>query len=317
MVEYYKLEKMKKYLVLDAGGTFTKYALMDENAKILEKDKVVTPNYQTHTKEEYYQVLDGVVEKYKDQVEGIAISMPGMLDNKNGYCVTAGYLAYLAGSTVGDELSARYELPVSVENDGKCAALAEYWKGSLQGCDNGAVVVLGSGIAGGIIINGKIYRGNHFTAGEYSYVCTDVENPKNMESYWGINSGAEGLAKVVAKYTGEDWKKYNGIKIFERANAGDKLVLEGIKEFTQHLAVQIYNLNIYLDLDVIAIGGGISQQPILHEYLQRSLDEYMQQIPFREISPYVPKPKLINCKFYNDANLIGALYHFMNSREEL
>ena len=45
MVEYYKLEKMKKYLVLDAGGTFTKYALMDENAKILEKDKVVTPNY--------------------------------------------------------------------------------------------------------------------------------------------------------------------------------------------------------------------------------------------------------------------------------
>ena len=108
---------MKKYLVFDAGGTFTKYALMNENAEILEKDKVATPDYRTHTKEEYYQILDGVVSKYKDQVEGIAISMPGMLDNKNGYCVTAGYLAYLAGSTVGDELSERYGLPVSVEND--------------------------------------------------------------------------------------------------------------------------------------------------------------------------------------------------------
>lgn len=307
---------MKKYLVLDAGGTFTKYALMNENAEILEKDKVATPDYRTHIKEEYYQVLDGVVSKYKDQVEGIAISMPGMLDNKNGYCVTAGYLAYLAGSTVGDELSERYGLPVSVENDGKCAALAEYWRGSLKGCENGAVVVLGSGVAGGIIINGKIYRGNHFTAGEYSYVCTDVENPEEMNSYWGLINGAEGLAKAVAKYTGEDWKSYNGVKIFERANAGDNLVQEGLKEFTHQLAVQIYNLNIYLDLDAIAIGGGISQQPLLHEYLQKSLDEYLQKIPLRKITPYVPQPKLTHCKFYNDANLVGALYHFINSKGE-
>lgn len=118
--------KMKNYLVFDAGGTFTKYALMDENAEILEKDKVPTPDYRTKTKEDYYAVLDGVVEKYRNRIEGIAISMPGMLDNKDGYCVTAGYLAYLAGSTVGTELSKRYGIPVSVENDGKCAALAEF-----------------------------------------------------------------------------------------------------------------------------------------------------------------------------------------------
>ena len=133
--------KMKNYLVFDAGGTFTKYALMDENAEILEKDKVPTPDYRTKTKEDYYAVLDSVVEKYKNRIEGIAISMPGMLDNKDGYCVTAGYLAYLAGSTVGTELSKRYGIPVSVENDGKCAALAEFWRGSLKGCTNGAVVV--------------------------------------------------------------------------------------------------------------------------------------------------------------------------------
>ena len=106
---------MKNYLVFDAGGTFTKYALMNENAEILEKDKVPTPDYHTKTKEDYYAVLDSVVEKYKNRIEGIAISMPGMLDNRNGYCVTAGYLAYLAGSTVGTELSQRYGIPVSVE----------------------------------------------------------------------------------------------------------------------------------------------------------------------------------------------------------
>ena len=92
---------------------------MNENAEILEKDKVPTPDYHTKTKEDYYAVLDSVVEKYKNRIEGIAISMPGMLDNRNGYCVTAGYLGYLAGSTVGTELSQRYGIPVSVENDGE------------------------------------------------------------------------------------------------------------------------------------------------------------------------------------------------------
>ena len=303
---------MKNYLVFDAGGTFTKYALMDENAEILEKDKVPTPDYRTKTKADYYAVLDGVVEKYRNRIEGIAISMPGMLDNKDGYCVTAGYLAYLAGSTVGTELSKRYGIQVSVENDGKCAALAEFWRGSLKGCTNGAVVVLGSGVAGGIILNGKLFRGNHFTAGEYSYVCTDAKKPEEMDSYWGMSSGAEGLAKIVAKHTGEDWQTYDGLKIFSLANDGDEKVLAGLKEYTDSLAVQIYNLNIYLDLDIIAIGGGISQQPILHKYLQRSLDEVLENIPLRKISPYVPEPKITNCRFYNDANLIGALYHFMN-----
>lgn len=96
------------------------------------------------------------------------------------------------------------------------------------------------------------------------------------------------------------------------ANDGDEKVLAGLKEYTDGLAVQIYNLNIYLDLDIIAIGGGISQQPLLHKYLQRSLDEVLENIPLRKISPYVPEPKITNCRFYNDANLIGALYHFMN-----
>ena len=73
---------MKNYLVFDAGGTFTKYALMDENAEILEKDKVPTPDYHTKTKEDYYAVLDSVVEKYRNRIEGIAISMPGMLDSR-------------------------------------------------------------------------------------------------------------------------------------------------------------------------------------------------------------------------------------------
>lgn len=305
---------MENYLVFDGGGTFTKYALMDENAVILEKDKVPTPGYRDHDKEDFYRVLDGIVENYRDRVAGIAMSLPGMLDSRAGYCVTAGYLAYLKESPVAEELRERYGLPVTIENDGKCAALAEFWQGSLKGCKNGAVVVLGSGVGGGLILNGALYRGSHFSAGEYSYVCADGNRSRELDGYWGIAGGAPGLAKAVAKYTGNDWQEYDGVKIFRQANAGDPQVLKGLRDFTDSTALQIYNLNILLDLDCVAVGGGISQQPLLLEYLQESMDAIVEQNPIKMISPHIPKPKLATCRFYNDANLIGALYHYKVSR---
>lgn len=140
---------MKNYLVFDVGGTFIIYALMDDNAVILEKDKVPTPSYEKYGKEDFYRVLDIIAEKYKSQISGIAISMSGMLDSKTGYCVTGGYLTYVCATPVAEELTERLGVPVTVENDGKCAALAEYWKGSFKGYTNAAVVVFGTGIAVG------------------------------------------------------------------------------------------------------------------------------------------------------------------------
>ena len=229
-------------------------------------------------------MLDGIAEQYRDRIAGIAMSLPGMLDSERGYCVTAGYLAYLSESPVAEELESRYGFPVSIENDGKCAALAEFWQGSLKGCRNGAVVVLGSGVGGGLIFK-----------------------PQAMYTATG---GAPGLAKAVAKHTGTIWEEYDGIRIFQQANDRNPEVLKGLRDFTDSLAVQIYNLNILLDLDCVAIGGGISQQPLLLEYLRESMDALVDNNPIKMISPHIPKPTLTTCRFYNDANLIGALYRF-------
>lgn len=300
------------YLVFDAGGTFTKYALMNENTDILERGKFITPDYTTGTKEAFIGMISDVIERYKDRIEGIAISMPGMLDSDAGYCVTAGYLAYLCGTPLAEILYERHQIPVTIENDGKCAALAEFWKGSLKGCTNGAVLVLGSGVGGGLIIDKKLYKGRRQTAGEFSYVAVEENRKYELDGYWGMKSGFQGFAKRVAFYTGEDCEKYDGLQLFERAEAGDEKVLKGLKDFTDSLALQVCNLNMLLDLDVVAVGGGISCQPLLHEYLEKSIDGYMENHPMRFLSPYIPRPVVTNCEFYNDANLIGALYHFLN-----
>ena len=172
------------------------------------------------------------------------------------------------------------------------------------------MVVLGSGVGGGLILNGALYRGSHFSAGEYSYVCANENQSQALDGYWGISGGAPGLAKAVAKHTGTNWEEYDGIRIFQQANAGDAEVLKGLRDFTDSLAVQIYNLNILLDLDCVAIGGGISQQSLLLEYLRESMDALVDNNPIKMISPHIPKPTLTTCRFYNDANLIGALYRF-------
>lgn len=303
----------KEYLVLDAGGTFMKYALLDEDARILEKNQVGTPK---HSIEEFLKVLDTIVGLYKSRISGIAVSMPGMIDSSNGYCISGGALTYFCDTPMKELLEERYQIPAAVENDGKCAALAEQWKGSLKDCNNGAVVLLGTGVAGGLVINGRLYRGSHFTAGEYSYVLTDDTKRQDMNSFWGLKNSAEMLAKNVAAYTKEDWKSYSGVQIFERANAGEENVLKGLKDFTDILAAQIYNLNIFLDLDVVAVGGGISRQPLLFEYLEKSLDEFMDSHPIKELCPYIPKPNITNCTFYNDANLVGAMYHYFESENQ-
>lgn len=303
---------MASYLVFDWGGTALKFAVMDESCAILEQGEQPTPDPDANTRETFYQAIDKMVEPYLGRVEGIAISMPGMLDNQDGYCKSAGTLRCLIGATVGTELSERYGIPVSVENDGKCAVLAEYWRGALRGCRNCAVIGIGTAIAGGIIIDGKLHRGRDFTAGECSFMCLDYTRArKDKLAWWGHMGGVRGLQRLVAAHTGERWEELNGRIIFERANAGDADTLAGLREFCELTAVQIHNVNIVLDLDRIAIGGGISRQPLLLEVLREEVQRLADENPMGPGNPNIPVPQVVACQFFNEANLIGALYHFL------
>ena len=153
---------MKQYLAIDNGGTFIKYGLFDRSGEIVSQGKSATPKRDA-SEEVYFTVLDEIVARFQGDICGICFSTPGRVE-ENGILQTAGALPYLAGRNLKELASARYGLPVSVENDGKCAALAEYWKGSLRGVKNGAVLVIGTGIGGGLILNGKLFRGSHGSA---------------------------------------------------------------------------------------------------------------------------------------------------------
>ena len=305
-----------KYLSIDVGGTFIKYALINYKGEIIEKSKVETPRAESKgTLEDFINILVHIYNKYKSHVEGVAISMPGILDSDTGYLYTSGSIEYASNINLVELLKDKIDVNVTIENDGKCAALAELWCGELSNVEYGAVVVLGTGVGGGIIINGKLHKGSHFSAGEFSYIADGSENTMDLNSYWGMISSVWKLIELVSDKTGIPIKELSGESVFDMVNMGDKKALEALDIYSKNLAIKIYNLQVLLDLDLIAIGGGISQQPLLLEYINKNIDFLIKNNPLRAISPIIPTPKITTCKFFNDSNLIGALYHHLNKKE--
>ena len=300
---------MKKYFVFDWGGTFLKYALMNEEAQILEQGKVPSPS-RTDTKEVFMETIDQAVEPYLDQISGIAVSSPGIIDSENGIIRLVAVFPYLNGCNIKKEFEERYHVPVSLENDGKSAALAEYWKGNLQGCDSGAVVLIGTGVGGGLILDGKLRRGKTFMAGEFSSVCTDIYHADQKESYWA-DLGYKGLFRRYQQLSGEDTEEMDGMKFFALVHQGNAFAKRALEQYCDHMAIMLYSLNVLLDLDRICIGGGISKQAVLTETLKKAITDIRTYNPDILAGVDLPLPEVSTCAFYNDANLIGALYHHL------
>jgi predicted NBD/HSP70 family sugar kinase len=292
-----------KYLVLDIGGSAIKYALMTEELEFIEKGKKPTPRDNI---ENFIEVVGEIYDEYKDDIEGMAISMPGVLDSEKGYTYTGGSLTYNNGKEIVKILQERCPTKITIENDGKCAALAEVWKGSLKDYDDGIVIVLGTGVGGGIVRDKKIYKGKNFFAGEFSFISTNVNDTEGVKNWWGFISGSQELIGNAAKVKNIPVEELDGYTVFEYANNKDEEILKVLDDFTYKLAVQIFNLQCILDPEVLAIGGGISSQDILIEYIQKNVDKYHKSLKLD-----VPKPNVVRCEFRNDSNLIGALYNFI------
>lgn len=304
-----------KYLVIDNGGTYIKYAVMNEASEILEKGKEPAPA-SSSTAEDYFKILDNIILPRKEEVNGIAFSTPGRVDVYTGMLNTSGAMFYLTGKNLVNEIKERYGLTATIENDAKCAAMAELWSGSLHGVNNGAVIVFGTGVGMGLILDGKLYRGSNFTAGEVSFVITEPSKPTEFTSYLGASCSTSSLCKAYAAAIGKNSKEVDGIQFFQAIKEKDLQAIKVFEWFTKNIAINIYNFQTILDLEVITLGGGISQQAILLEEVQKQLDLLFMENPFAKYGLAVKKPKIVECKYYNDSNLIGALYHHlvMNNR---
>ena len=225
---------MKKILCMDWGGTFMKYALMDEEGHMLSSSKVKSPK-KTESKEALLSCLDKIVYSF-DGIDGIAISSAGVIDSANGVIEAIGIFPYLNGCAVCEELQERYKVKVTIENDARCALGAEVWKGNLQDVQDGAVVVIGTGIGTALFLNGKVRGGVHHLAGEMCAACIDVKEKKDRMSYIGQH-GTPYLCKLVSETCGRE--VHNGEEVFCLIEEGNEKALQGMQTYTDDLALII------------------------------------------------------------------------------
>lgn len=296
---------MKTYLSIDVGGTAIKYALMNEESTILSKGDIPTPKTNLN---DFIQAIVDIYEKHKD-VSGIAMSAPGRIDANRGYMFTGGALShFIMECPLADLIQEKVKVPVTIDNDAKCAASAELWKGSLQNVSCGMVLTIGTGIGGGVVVNGKVHRGFNFASGEVSGLPTTIHPVNDPFDVWARINSTGNLTGSYAIAKGLDPKAVNGKDFFDAIHNQDAVAQQVLEDFSESFAYGLFTIQTILDTETIAIGGGVSAQPILIETIKAKLENLFTNLT------WAPQKmmKIVPCAFGNDSNLIGALYHHIN-----
>ena len=293
----------EKYLAIDVGGTAIKYTLIDKNAENYKINEIET---KEEKEEDLYDSLDKIILPHLNEIEGIALSFPGLINVKEGIAHTGGSFKWVNDMPLKSILEERYSKRIWIENDGKCSALAEFWKGNLSDVENGIVMALGTGIGGGIILNGQLYRGTNGSAGEFSSFITNFKN-QNEPRFSKIGN-YKSLINPYAKSKGIDYNDINGHKFFEDYHKSDEMAIQSLKDYAKIISAGIINTQCVLDVEKFCIGGGISTQDVLIDEIKEAVHEFF----INETSNPIKEPKIEKCFFGNAAGCIGALYNFLN-----
>lgn len=297
---------MKDYLTIDVGGTNIKYAIIKEDGQQVTSNNLPTPN---DSLEHFLTSIYSIIDQYKHHIAGIAFSVPGKVDTKTGTIYFGGALTYLDQLCLTKVINDKYDLPVSVQNDAKAAALAELWLGSLNGVTDAAVIVLGTGVGGGIILDGKLRMGPHFQSGELSLSVLEASKSDAEKMVGVIGSAVQMVSKINTVLGNENLK--DGKMAFKALEEGHPEALKIFQNYCRHIAYLILNLQAFFDLTTYTIGGGISSQTLLIEEINRQFNNILDESPTLKMN--IPNVKIIPTQFKNDANLYGALYQLLNS----
>lgn len=282
---------MKKYCFgVDIGGTTVKIGLFDTEGAILEKWEI-----PTRTEENGKWILPDVAKSIQNKLEdkqilkedvcGVGVGVPGPVD-KDGVIHEAVNLGWGVFS-VRDTLQELCGLPVRAGNDANVAALGEMWKGGGQGYQNLVLVTLGTGVGGGIIINGEMLSGASGAGGEIGHIhIQDDEaeacgcgNHGCLEQYASA-TGIVRLAKRKLEASAEESvlrsKNLSAKSVFDAVKAGDKVALEIAGEFGTYLGKGLAAIACVVNPEAFVIGGGVSKAgEILFSFIE---EEYKKQV---------------------------------------
>ena len=294
---------------VDLGGTHLRVALVDDKGRILKQTKQETP--KGDSAESVVGALVAAAQNwdtYKQNVVAASIMVPGPV--KNAVVLQAPNLPSLVNYPLKAELEKRLGWPVFLENDANAAAVGEMWLGAARGCRDVVSVTLGTGVGGGVIVDGRLWRGSHGSAGEIGH--TTVDPFSGLKCKCG-NTGCLELfasATAIVRMTKESLSSFpesllngDGLsaeKVYEAGRDGDELALAVFKRFGMYLGIGLANLINLIDPQIIVIAGGaVNGWDLFAEEMYRQVEERA----FRTTAQQV---KIARAECGDNAGLLGA-----------
>ena len=307
---------MKKYgFGVDIGGTTIKMGFFETTGNLIDKWEI-----KTNTENKGESILSDVAQSIdnklaqegisKDDVQGVGIGVPGPVtsDGVVNRCVNLGW----GVKNVQEELSSLTGLKVKVGNDANVAALGEMWQGAAKGSKDVIVVTLGTGVGGGIIVDGKIVAGATGAGGEIGHITVNEAEiePCNCGQYGCLEQYASAtgivrmakrkLAKSDEATTLRNMEDLSAKIIFDEAKAGDEIAKGLVDELGKILGSALSNIACVVNPEVVVIGGGVSKAG---EILLTTISKHFREQCFHACST----TEFALAKLGNDAGMYGCM----------
>lgn len=313
---------MTYHIGIDLGGTYIAAGVVDENYAIVGRG--VRPTQVPCTAKslcddlaEVCRMAAGRAGLSMDDIAQVGVAAPGMCDTDTGELVFATNL-HLYHVPLREMLSQQLGKPVYLENDANAAALGELLAGAAQGARSVLAVTLGTGVGGGIILNGAIYRGAYFAGGELGHLGMIFNGrPCNCGRRGCIETycSATGLINTTKEFmladpTSKMWEMVDGSldgvsgrTPFDAMRLGDKAASKAVELYTKHLA---YALTGYINLlqpQVLVVGGGLIGEG---ETLLAPVREIVEREAYDRFS--TQHTRIVAAHLGNDAGIVGAAF---------
>ena len=277
---------MKKYCFgVDVGGTTIKMGLFDTEGNVLDKWEIVTRtenNGENVLPDIAKAVADKMTEKSiaKEEVAGVGVGVPGPVDSKGivHRCVNLGWGEFNVNETLG----ALVGIPVMAGNDANVAALGEMWKGGGQGHEDLVVVTLGTGVGGGIIINGKMLTGANGSGGEIGHIhVQDAEEEQCGCGNYGCleqYASATGIVRLAKRILADNQDatilkedSLTAKDVWDAVKEGDAVAIRVAQQFGKYLGEGLAAVAGVVNPEAFVIGGGVSKAgEVLLSYVEKN-----------------------------------------------